>query len=469
MECGDDSLFLALYRELTQRYFYSTTRLSVIDLVDGWHVYRKLFDLILDEASDNVKVEGCINPRSFYILPDWAFDILHEFVYQFQGFCQLRVTTFTNAANHGAQEGIPEKKNKVNNVIEVLSVLSSNRDAWAVETVLFYLHRLASVGEGSLVPAFKYLGIFSSVTLCRLECLLGDYRACLSALSPIKTSKNILVSSESDENNFFQLTSQEVVSDVFSARLSMAYHAGVSYLMLRRYKDSMKALSSICSFIQRGFKTGQFKNSPKSDQFSKLYDKMIALLAILTHLCVEPGLMDELVCKVVRDRHSKQLSKIDLGEVGYEDLFIFACPKFISPAVPDYDFVMNINSSFVHVCQDAYKSQVKHFVNEMACQRKMRKLKSYMKLYKSISVRKLGRLVFEDDILPLLLSHKQKTHKIGVSSELVDVPFDIRYFIHDDIIHVEEEEKKSRFEHYFISRISQNSQILKDVENILID
>lgn len=469
MECGDDSLFLALYKELTQRYLYSTTRPNVGDRVVGWHVYRTLFDLILDEASVNVNPEQCNKYGSFFIFPDWAFDILHEFVYQFQGFCQLRVTTFANASKHGTQECISEKKNKMNNVIEVLNVLSSNRDAWAVETVLFYLHRLVAVGGEAHVLAFKYLGIFASVTLSRLECLLGDYRACLSALMPIKSIKSKISSSTCDEEDSILLTAEETVSGVFSARLSVAYHAGISYLMLRKYKDAVKTLSHICSFMQRGFKIGQFKNFPASDQFSKLYDRMIALLAILNHVCTVPRLIDEAVSKAVRDKHGKQLSKIDSGEIGYEDLFIFACPKFISPAVPDYNNVMNLNTSFRLLGQDAYKLQVKHFIDEMASQHSMRKLKSYMKLYKSISVSKLGRLVIEDDILPLLLSYKQKMHQTGVSRESGEAPFDVQYFIHDDIIHIEEEGKQSRFEQCFISRISQNSQILKDVESILID
>ena len=42
------------------------------------------------------------------------------------------------------------------------------------------------------------------------------------------------------------------------------------------------------------------------------------------------------MARVVREKYGGQLSKIEAGEEGYEDLFIFACPKFIHPAVPDY-------------------------------------------------------------------------------------------------------------------------------------
>jgi translation initiation factor 3 subunit L len=62
---------------------------------------------------------------------------------------------------------------------------------------------------------------------------------------------------------------------------------------------------------------------------------MIALLAILSHVCPK-SVVDDAIATVIREKHSNNLSKIELGEEGYEDLFVFACPKFVNPAVPDY-------------------------------------------------------------------------------------------------------------------------------------
>jgi translation initiation factor 3 subunit L len=95
--------------------------------------------------------------------------------------------------------------------------------------------------------------MFSSVTLSRLECLLGDYPASLEALAPL-SSASWTVTVPTGEGDTVTSTAQEVVHAAFSARLSMAYHAGVSFLMLRRYKDATKELADICSFMQRGFK-----------------------------------------------------------------------------------------------------------------------------------------------------------------------------------------------------------------------
>jgi len=472
-ECGGDPLFLALYRELTHRHLHSVTRPQVHDRIDGWHVYRNLFDLILAEANgEGDKRHG----DGLFILPEWAFDILHEFVYQFQGFCQFRTATYANVAK-SADGG----KQPPSHVTESLEALSQNRDAWAVETVLFYLHRLVAVGtqtnESKKVSvAFRYLGLFASVSLSRLECLLGDYCASLAALSPVFATGPGTSIEVGDETK----SPEEAVTGVFQARLSLAYHCGVSYLMLRRYKDAAKVLGKICSFMQRGFKTGQLRKLAGSDQFSKLYDRMTALLAIITHVCPTEGLIDDGVARAVRDKHGHQLSKIEAGEEGYEDLFIFACPKFVSPAVPDYGQASSPGSSASGSSgQDAYKLQVKQFMNEMSVQQTLRKLRSYMKLYTSIGVGKLAAFndMGEDEFLPLLLCYKHKMRQLEQSGEASAGPLDgklgtaldIHYYISDDMVHVDEAEKQRRFENYFMAQIAQNDEILKDVEAILTD
>lgn len=149
----------------------------------------------------------------------------------------------------------PEKKQPLaGHVQDAIDTLSQNRDAWAVETVLFYLHRLVAVGTKSnnVSATWRFLAYFSSVTLSRLECLLGDYRASVAALDVIYDTNAELVAVGEDMKS-----PEELVNGVFPARLSLTYHAGVSYLMLRRYKDSASVLGGICLFMQRGFKVSQ--------------------------------------------------------------------------------------------------------------------------------------------------------------------------------------------------------------------
>jgi translation initiation factor 3 subunit L len=241
-ECNGDPLVLALYREVTHRHWHSVTRPTVGARIEGWSVYRELFDEILLEAEEKSKESRA----AFFISPQWSFDILHEFVYQFQGYCQFKSAVQASAVKHGIAPGGEPTKSAPHHLIENMTILSQNSDAWSVETVFFYLHRLVSIGKTSTVPAYQYLGIFASVALSRLECLLGDYRACLSAL---EMDTNVIV-----DNGEALQTVQEIVHGVFPARVSWAYHAAVAYLMLRRYKDATRILGDVCSYMQRGFK-----------------------------------------------------------------------------------------------------------------------------------------------------------------------------------------------------------------------
>lgn len=477
-ECGDDPLFLALYNELTLRHLQSVKRPSVRDRIDGWRAYSELFDLILAEAPTPEDGSGD-RKESLYLLPEWCFDVLHEFLYQFQGFCQFRTQTYTAAAKVADD---PDK-GPPSHVSDALDALGQNRDAWAVETVLAYLRRLVAAGTRSkgASATYRFLAYFSSVTLSRLECLLGDYSASIAALDVIYDPMAAPVAVGEDMRS-----PEELVNGVFPARLSLEYHAGVSYLMLRRYRDSASVLGGICLFMQRGFKTGQLRKIPGSEQFNKLFDRMIALLAILSHVC--PGApLDDSIASAVRDKHSSNLSKIESGEEGYEDLFVFACPKFVNPAVPDYSRALEPGCPAVPYGQDAYKLQVQHFMNEMSPFATLRKLRSYMGLYTSIEVDKLASFndMRREEFEPQWLAcYKHKMRQIeragtgtasaaGENSEgggvRVNSAMDIHYNVAGSVVHVDEAERARRFETFFVKQIRNCDDVLRQLENIEIE
>jgi hypothetical protein len=91
-ECNGHPLSLALYREMTYRHWHSIiSRPNIRDRIEGWSVYRELFEEILESAEDS----------TFYLVPGWTWDIFNEFVYQFQGFCQFRTAAYTAARKQG--------------------------------------------------------------------------------------------------------------------------------------------------------------------------------------------------------------------------------------------------------------------------------------------------------------------------------------------------------------------------------
>jgi translation initiation factor 3 subunit L len=421
--------------------------------MEGWDVYRELFDELLMVAEDDASSTG--QPKLF-ILPDWAFDILHEFVYQFQGFCQFRTALYTSANKHNLLgEGEPNPK-APHHVVENLALMKQDdaKDVWSVETVMQYLHRLIAIGTKSTVPVYQYFGIFASITMSRLECLLTDYTSALQVMAPILESDAVVTKAGEETKTF-----PDVVHSVFAARLSLTYHAGISFLMLRRYKDAATMVGSLCSHMQRGFKTGQLRKLPNTDQYYKNYDRMIALLAVVTHLCPQDNLVEESIAKVIREKHGAQLAKEN-----YTDLFLYCAPKFVSPIIPDF--------SKSGLIENSYKHQVHLLEQEFACQSSFRELRSYLKLYTSIGVSKLTAFGNDEKALPCLkLKLRQWESNNGEVPSLKEASLksalDIHYYLEDDeIVHIDEAEKQRRFENYFMDQSAQSFDIRKDATSI---
>lgn len=445
-ECNGDPLFLAVYRELSHRHWHSVSRPTLADRMEGWDVYRELFDEIL---------EGTPN---FYLLPVWVFEILHEFVYQFQGFCQIRTAVYSAAKKHGMLDanGNPtgaDVPSKHSNLAENLQLLQNNTDAWDVEAVFSYLHRLIETGmprekkpeDGTVKPVYSFFALFGSIALSRLECLLGDYTATLQALDGVHVYSDTII--PKDENHTFE----ETVTTVMAARVSLAYHAGIAYMQLRRYKDASAILLQCAGSLQRGFKTGALRQQSGSDQFNKQYERILSLLAILQQIC--PGMhtaAEESVLRAVREKYG---SKIEAAG-SFEEWF--QSPKFIA-ADP--------SAGTIH------RQQVEIFNAEMKPVAAGKNLRSYLKLYTSLPVQKLAH--FHDfgsvtEFMPSLLSYKIRMRQMergdgdSYSEGSMKSALDIHFYVENDSVNVDEAEIQRRFETYFVGQIDQCCEIRQE-------
>ena len=374
-----------------------------------------MFDKIIAGSHDSSGSGACI-------LPEWGFEIMHEFVYQFQGFCQLR--------------------SKTNSSPEDVELLNSNKDCWAVETVMYYLHALINMKSSANVgKVATTLGLFASLSLSRLECLLGDFDASLQALDGIDL-----------------FSRDEMFYSLFPARLSLFYHAGVSYFVLRRYRDATKVMSKMVNDITRGFKTNQLKKLPGSEQFLKLNDKMVALLAIINH--VQPSIkMDDSLLRTIAEKHGEKLAKIEAGEDGYEDLFTAACPKFVSPVVGD--------GSGCNLTAAAYRHQVQQCVSELGGMSGIPTLRSYLKLYTSIDVKKLATFndCSEGELQAKLLAFKQKAMQEERGGEVKSTN-DVHFYMQGDTVVVDNKRQEHLFDRQFTREIMNCEEICNDVGNI---
>ncbi len=198
---------------------------------------------------------------------------------------------------------------------------------------------------------------------------------------------------------------------------------------------------------------------------------MIALLALCTHLCPNHTL-EESITKVIREKHGVQLSK-----EAYTELFVFCSPKFISPFLPDFS-----QPSPVPI-ENAHKHQVRLLDQyELAPQATFRELRSYLKLYTSISVTKL--VTFGIDPLSLmslkLHARQLESHQDPVDSNVQEATYvpswnnasyksalDIHFYLSDDdTVHVDAAEKQRRFENYFLGQIVQSYEIRREANAI---
>ncbi|CAN0561971.1 unnamed protein product, partial [Ectocarpus sp. 12 AP-2014] len=156
-------------------------------------------------------------------------------------------------------------------------------------------------------------GYFAIVGMSRLQCLLGDYYECIKVLAAIDIT---------DKNELF--------AGNMLAFVTVNHHAGLAFLMLKRYKDSARILSEALVHVGRANRSGQLQRSGYQDEVPKTADKMMALMAIATSLA--PGAkIDEQMQSKMQDTHRDKLAKMAKGDdQAFRDLFSWASPKFVS-------------------------------------------------------------------------------------------------------------------------------------------
>jgi translation initiation factor 3 subunit L len=267
---------------MVDRHWFANGRPVAQDSVLCWNNYCKLFDLLLKEEN----VQMAINEQ-------WAFDLINEFVYSFQGFAQVRSDpTRADALDLEVIRTNPDiwrahkvayylqkfiEVSKVNEILQAAaqsqaSSSSSSSDSGASSSSSTTVPRELDISKAPCKLIFD-LGYFSLFGLSRLECLLGDYHASLSVLSNV----NLMGPSE-----YFQ--------KIFGCYSSALYHVGFAYLMMMRFKDSIRTLGHIVCHIHRLNKVMPTTQS-LSSFFAVLPPHLSLLLLLLLLLLLFPLLL----------------------------------------------------------------------------------------------------------------------------------------------------------------------------------
>lgn len=162
----DDHVFITLYMELYYRHIYARMQPNLEQRYGSFYNYCDLFNYILN-SSEPVPLE----------LPDqWLWELVDEFVYQFQSFTQYKASLSSKTAEEIESLG---QNNKVWDVLCILNVLHYLIDKSKIKS---QLEVYASGGDPDSVAGvfgrhslYKMMGYFSLVGLLRVHSLLGDY------------------------------------------------------------------------------------------------------------------------------------------------------------------------------------------------------------------------------------------------------------------------------------------------------
>lgn len=267
----DDDVFSTLYKELYFRHIYARIPdgPTLQDRSDSFLNYCTFFNIIL-LAPKPVQLE----------LPDiWLWELLDEFVYQFQNYAQYRARLNDKSEDEKALL----KQTSDWNILCILNVLHSLVDK---SNIKLQLEVSASGGDPDSVAGefgrhslYKMLGYFSLVEMLRLHSLLGDYYQAIKVLEPIEIHK---------KNQF---------SHIPACQITTSYYVGFAYMMMRRYTDAIRTFSSILLYIQRTkqlYSTRSYQN----DQINKQTEQMYQLLTIC--LVLHPQCIDESIQQQLR-------------------------------------------------------------------------------------------------------------------------------------------------------------------------
>lgn len=454
-----DPVFLILYRELYYRHIYAHVQggPSLAQRFDSYATYCELFNYIIN-ASEPVPLD----------LPDiWLWELIDEFVYQYQSFSQFRASPLKRTPEE--LEAL-NQNNQVWNVLCVLNVLCSLVEKSNIKRQL-EVH--ASGGDADSVagdfgryPLYKKLGYFSLVGLLRLHSLCGDYYLAIRVLDNI------------------ELHRKSQFSYVPACQITVSYYVGFAYMMMRRYSDAIRTFTSILLYIQRTKQLFQSR-SYQNDQINKQTEQMYHLLAIC--LVLHPQYVDEAIQQVLRDKnYHEKMFKMQCGELAeFEACFAFACPKFLAPAPP-------VDAPADDYVKDPITHQIQVFMDEVKQQKMIPTIRSFLKLYTTLPLGKLAMFLSSErerggdsnksrsskadieELITQLLCFKHKMKNIvwtkGTSGldGIFQSGSELDFYMDGDMIHIADTTVSHRYADFFIRKILKFQELNRKLHMIKI-
>merc|ERR1712151_974051 len=176
-----------------------------------------------------------------------------------------------------------------------------------------------------------------------------------------------------------------------------------------------------------------------------------------------PRTIDESLEKILRDKHGEKQARLQRGEeLCFEELFSYACPKFITAALPDLDSVETFDQN------EAHRRQLNLFKQEVKEQLLHPRIGSYMKLYTAIKTSKLSQLceMDEEGLRDLLMCVIHKTyqrvrHRGPPLAGDFQLCSEVEFYLDGDMVHINAQKSDRPHTEVFLEQILKFQEMLK--------
>ncbi|KAH7337932.1 eukaryotic translation initiation factor 3 subunit 6 [Rhizoctonia solani] len=424
---NDDPIFLILYRELYYRHVYSKLQPEIDDRFHSYENSCELFNYLLNS-------EGPVQLE----LPDqWLWDIIDEFIYQFQSFCvwRARPTQKTDEELMMLADG-----SQVWSCYSVLNVLYSLIQKSHISEYLEAVQRGATAeeitelsGEYGQRPIYRTLGFFSIIGLLRVHVLLGDYTLALKVMDSVKLNQKA----------FF--------TRVTACHVATYYYVGFCYMSLKRYSDATRTFNSILNFISR--MRQYHTRSYQYDQINRTADRMYALLAICNAL--SPSRLDDAIMTNLKEKYGEQHTKMTKGT-----LYQILPQVHIFHSSPYHDTDI-LNLYITNPPQEPMQRHLSLFISDVRIQQSVvPTLRSFLKMYSSLDAAKLAGFLDadEEEIVQQMMVMKSSSRNVSraavESGTLLDGSVistsDLDFVIDENMVQIVESTIGRRYGGWFI-------------------
>ncbi|XP_053992238.1 eukaryotic translation initiation factor 3 subunit L-like [Hylaeus volcanicus] len=445
-------LLMALYCQLYYRHLLARcpSEASLHERYYSFYHFMKLFDYFI--------AQEC-SPENEFTLPlptQWLWDIVDEFVYQFQEF-QRWIGQFSKciSENEVAMQTLHQCSNawRASDVFQTLYLIIE------ASGINVYLENENSQNDGIATlrnmkePTFPILlGYFSIISLMRLHVAIGDYKTAFHVARNIRLSTNALY------------------WKVPACHVTLFYNLSFAYMMMRRYQDALRVLSQVLVFLSksRGYLSTQ---GYQHDVMARMTDKMYHVV-MLCH-ALSPSRLENSIQSRLQEKLADKYCKLQSdNEEAYKEVFVKACPKFVTPVICSFNDpreVLEIDQ------QEPLNRQLNVFLKDVFYQHRVFNVRSVAKLYNNLSLSKLANLmdltqknaveIVRSEMLCVKSRAEQVIWKSGslLDGERVELLNDLDIYLDTDTIHVKNLATHENFVHAFVEQI----QRIKDLTNMV--